>query len=343
MFIHNREFLKKINQYNTIYIYDNNCMEQRINYRGEDKVKKIISVNSLKDEIDFMNSKNLDFFIEKGLDKKADPKSTLCILKTNKENKKVLISYIFNYSNNIEDNDIPFYHKNAPEKFSLFCTQDEYIQILEHIQTEEYQKYLIKKQLKKEESEILKTEPEPNDKAFICQVCKLKFDNYKEHIVSYLHLKNRDKYSNSYIRLKQTFNRLFSQNKKSNSNNLNLNLDNTKLSSNNMNITSIPENENKNETTIIYDNDIKTGKKSDNNVADKNDETKDISVKDILNILDTIQIQKDFVIKNLKCFKRMKRKKNQINKYYKNIDYIQDLKICTGKIGSLYKLYITDD
>ena len=51
------------------------------------------------------------------------------------------------------------------------------MQILFHIKTEEYQKQLEIKRIKEEERQILRTEPEPNRIEFLCQICKLRFDN----------------------------------------------------------------------------------------------------------------------------------------------------------------------
>ena len=72
---------------------------------------------------------------------------------------------------------------------------------------------LIQKKQKVEE-EIIRTEPEPNKKEFLCQICKSRFDNYLEHIKSKLHINNKSKYVNIFSKIKLTFNRIAEYNKK---------------------------------------------------------------------------------------------------------------------------------
>ena len=171
----NREIIK---DYGIIYFNNHNHIEKIVNKRGDSSFIRIISINSLKEEINFLRPKTFEFFLNKGLNKRSNPKSTISLLLRNRIKKtKNLISYTFNCSNNTSDNDIPFFHKDAPDGFSYFCTQDEYIQILSHIKTEEYKIQLIQKKQKVEE-EIIHTEPEPNKKQFLCQICKSRFDNY---------------------------------------------------------------------------------------------------------------------------------------------------------------------
>ena len=87
-------------------------------------------------------------------------------------------SYIKNSENNLSNNDIPFYHPNTPDGFSLFCSQFEYMQILSYVKTEEYQIQIMRKKQELDIENMLKTEPEPNKKEFLCQVCKARFDNF---------------------------------------------------------------------------------------------------------------------------------------------------------------------
>ena len=72
---------------------------------------------------------------------------------------------------------------------------------------------LIQKKQKVEE-EIIRTEPEPNKKEFLCQICKSRFDNYLEHIKSKLHINNKSKYVNIFSKIKLTFNRIAEYHKK---------------------------------------------------------------------------------------------------------------------------------
>ena len=266
------------------------------------------------------------------LNKRSNPKSTISLLLRNRIKKtKNLISYTFNCSNNTSDNDIPFFHKDAPDGFSYFCTQDEYIQILSHIKTEEYKIQLIQKKQKVEE-EIIHTEPEPNKKQFLCQICKSRFDNYLEHIKSKLHINNKSKYVNVFDKIKLTFNRIAEYNKK------NINMKDKKIT------TSINIIDNTIETTKEEsylnneENKISTKKNGQKNlekISEKENEdpheiTKDISVKEILSLLDSINDKENINKKN--NINICERKNNQKNKHFFNGNYILDLQKITGKI-----------
>jgi hypothetical protein len=48
----------------------------------------------------------------------------------NKSKEEKLIFYVFNNSKKVTDNDIPFFHKNAPEGYSYFCSKNEYSQLM---------------------------------------------------------------------------------------------------------------------------------------------------------------------------------------------------------------------
>ena len=265
-----------------------------------------------------------------------------------------LISYYFNNSKSIEDNDIPFYHPNIPDNFSLFCSEFEYRQILRHLKTKEYKLQLEEKKLKMEEEQKLKTEPEPNKKNFLCQICKARFDNYIEHIRSNMHKKNKKKFDIAYINIKNTFNRIVENNKSKNVNNIN---------NNNEVINNHKKNElfkNKNNNLNIFENNLFISTKEDSisvkeenriikgditnlekitekEVNEKNQQNKkkdsSISVNEILTILNTIEIKQYASLK--------KRKKNKLNvKYVNDNDYLGDFKKITGKIGYYNNLLI---
>ena len=295
-----------------------------------------------------MKPKTFQFFIENGLNKKSNQKSTICLLLKNKvKQTKDLISYSFNYSNDPSQNDIPFFHKEAPDGFSLFCTQDEYTQILSYIKKDEYKLQLMQKIQKKEEEEkILNTEPEPTKKGFICHICKTRFDNYLEHIKSKLHENNKLKFVNVFNKMKMTFNRIVEYNKKSNNTNNN----------NKINYISFPNNtiDNTTETTkeesfVLNEENkmcnVKNGKKKKlEKIAEKENEDiqekkEDISLKEIMLILDSINEKEKENLLDNKNYNKNKRKKNEKRKYFLNDNYILDLQKMTGKIGYFINLF----
>ena len=350
-----KESKEIIKDFDIIYLYDNNFI-RKINIknnninkkRTEKNIIKIITITALNEEINIFKSKSIDFFYEHGLNninnmnKNFSPKNVLCLLLKNK-NKKTqdLISYNFNNSKKLEENDIPFYHPKAPETFSLFCSEYEYRQIMRHIKTEEYKNQLKEKERKLEEEKIIKTEPEPNKKEFLCQICKSRFDNYLEHIKSNLHMKNKIRYNNTFISIKNTFQRIVDNNKEKeknkNKNELIIEENNILLISTKED--SVPINEDNNKIT--------KGKKNLEKIMEKNEENdksqkseekyeKDISVKDILNILNTIEIKE--INKENKQNINKKRKKGEEIKIWNDNNYIKNMQQVTGKIYYYNKL-----
>ena len=312
---------------------------------------RIITVKSLTEEIDFFKPKSFNFFLENGLNKTSNPKTTIALLLKNKlKHNTIIRSFSFSNDNNVLNNDIPFYHPFAPDGFSLFCSQYEYNKILTYITTEEYKNKIILKKQQSEEGYKLKTEPEPNKKEFLCQVCKTRFDNYLEHIKSKLHNKNKSSYINSYKRLKLTFKRIVEDNKKNKILNESNNLDNMKTQKNKKkeyknfhkdNTKKYINNElfsSNNENKICFRDEFqnKLQNKLNSNEQDKEKkENKEISIKEILDILDTIEEKKDFFPIKIKPNKR---KKNN-NKYFFSYNLNNDLKKVTGKIAFFNDLY----
>lgn len=322
----NKELIKGFDK---IYFYDNNnIIKMKIkdnmtkkNKSSIQKIIKIITLNALNEEIEMIDSKSIDYFIQKGLNKNYPEKNTLCLLKKNKyKNSKELISYNFNNSKILEDNDIPFYHPKVPENFSVFCSEYEYRQVLRHIKTEEYKNQLLEKKNKLEEEQILKTEPEPSKTEFLCQICKSRFDNYLEHIKSNLHAKNKSKYNDTFINIKKTFKRISEFNNKKNKKEF-INFENNILVSTKEDSLPINEENNKNMNKTNLE---KILEKNEDEKIDDNT----ITVKDILKILDTIEIKG--INRNKK---NKKRKKDEINMFRKDNNYIYDFKKIIRKIG----------
>ena len=330
----NKELIK---DFNIIHCYDNNFIRKiyiknnRSKNFKEENIIKIITLNSLYDEINMFKSKLYDFFIEKGLNKNYSSDTTICIYLRNKHKKTSdLIFQNFNNSKKLEENNIPFYHPKAPDTFSLFCSEYEFKQILRHIKTEEYQIQLKEKKNKLEEEKILKEEPEPNKKEFLCQICKARFDNYLEHIKSNLHNKNKIKYSEAFISINNTFKRIVENNKINNKKNKNKN--ELIIEENNLLVStkedSLPINEENNK--IIYEkkNLEKIDEKVEENYKTQSEKSDiEINVDDILKILETIENKE---IKGEQKMNKKRKKGDKINIW--NNDYVKNIQKVTGKI-----------
>ena len=330
----NKELIK---DFNIIHCYDNNFIRKiyiknnRSKNFKEENIIKIITLNSLYDEINMFKSKLYDFFIEKGLNKNYSSDTTICIYLRNKHKKESdLIFQNFNNSKKLEENNIPFYHPKAPDTFSLFCSEYEFKQILRHIKTEEYQIQLKEKKNKLEEEKILKEEPEPNKKEFLCQICKARFDNYLEHIKSNLHNKNKIKYSEAFISINNTFKRIVENNKINKKKNKNKN--ELIIEENNLLVStkedSLPINEENNK--IIYEkkNLEKIDEKVEENYKTQSEKSDiEINVDDILKILETIENKEINVEKKMN---KKRKKGDKINIW--NNDYVKNIQKVTGKI-----------
>lgn len=301
----------------------------------------MITINSLIEEIENFGHKPYRYFIQRGLDKKINSKNVLAIVLKNRFNEEILKYYSFNNSKFMTLNDIPFFHPHAPSGYSLFCTQIEYIQLIEYLKEKNKK---IKKQNTEEES--FTQEPIPSKTHFICQICRVKFNKYLEHINSRFHKQNSLQYRSIFIRIKLTFKRIISNIEEQNvikkeenisiielkssseedidSNNKSIKKDNTKENG----FFNINYDNKSNNRENINNNSLDIGaltKKSEKKYEDKMD---DISKNNILNILEKIgQSSKD------SSTKFIKRKINEKNKYLFNGNYIYDLQKFTKNIA----------
>jgi hypothetical protein len=169
-------------------------------------------------ELSSFENKSLNYFFERGLNKNIHPNANITLILTTIRNKTKLETHDFAYK---DDNkklvfDIPYYHKNVPEGFSVFCTDEEFDLVMNYIKKKEsssYHKSKIKEKEREKENNInIISEPEPSKKNFICQLCRSRFDNYKEHIISEMHCKNIKKHKNSFNKLSSSFKRIIKKN-----------------------------------------------------------------------------------------------------------------------------------
>ncbi len=169
-------------------------------------------------ELSSFENKSLNYFFERGLNKNIHPNANITLILTTIRNKTKLETHDFAYK---DDNkklvfDIPYYHKNVPEGFSVFCTDEEFDLVMNYIKKKEsssYHKSKIKEKEREKENNInIISEPEPSKKNFICQLCRSRFNNYKEHIISEIHLENIKKHKKSFNYLSSTFKRIINNN-----------------------------------------------------------------------------------------------------------------------------------
>ena len=299
--------------YGIIILYDNNNTRKIIVKENNNLSIRIITLNSLKKEIEFFTPKPFIYFIENGLNEKSKKKSTIAVIIKNKLNENILKYFSFNISTNERENDVPFYHPNVPDGYSLFCSQFEYIQLMEFLKKNE-------KKFKKEEEESLEAEPIPRKKNFLCQICKIKFGNYIEHINSSLHSHNKSKFANIFKKIQSTFKRIVDNNEQEKINYQNEKniLDNSIITNN---ITT------KCDSFIVSDENKDFNKKNITDEEKDNKKVENISMKEVMTILDSI----DSKSKNI-SFHLGKRKKNEKNKSFFKDNYIYDLQNITGKI-----------
>lgn len=326
-------------------------MEKIILNKNNNSIIKIITIESLVEEIDYFNPKSFDYFVKKGLNIKCKEDTTIAIevkQYTKKSIKEMIKYHCFNNSKLDTKNDLPIFYPNIPDGFSLFCCKLEYLQLMEFIKKNKFgenKKY-------SDESDIFESDPSPNRKHYLCQICKTKFDNYKEHMISIIHCENKKKYKNSFQKIKSTFKRIVEFNKINQNQNQNSNdkinaiqlqyifkENNKKISPinseinnslNNIGYVNIIHNENidDNKDKSININ-SKLGKKKEiTDLTKENKEKKDMRTKEIMNILNSIGSTR---ARNNMSFLK-KRKRHEIE-----MDYF-DLKKITGKIFFFNKL-----
>ena len=163
----------------------------------------------------------IEYFYSKGLDKNINSKSSISMITTSNKKKSKLLSYDFSYfdkEKNKTSYEIPYFHQDVPEGFSVFCTDEENKLIYDYLRKKKLKPNENNKDKKKEDYAHI-AEPVPNKTNFICQLCRSRFDNFKDHIMSELHRKNQKKHKNSYSRLSHTFKRIITENSKSKSRN----------------------------------------------------------------------------------------------------------------------------
>ena len=363
--------MKKLNKeeliknFDTLYIYDNNHTDEihlgkNISKNNKKRLLRIITLNSLKDELNYFEKNTFEYFLAKDLPKNSNKNTTLALIVKNRLEEEKIIFYVFNNSKKETENDIPFFHKNAPDGYSFFCTRNEYSQLIQFLKRSKKNK-----KIKSPQPEKIMLEPEPNKKHFVCQICKIKFENYLEHIRSKFHEQNKMNYCDTFLRIKDTFERIVDFNKINNAkgeNNINQKnkeiliktykkksriREDKNISKANGNENKFPnlisENNNNNDDETKCDSSFKENKNSNGEKKRKinqiklkypnisNKENEEITLKNIESILNDMKYE---------TVKKKKRKKSEARKNIFNDNYIFDFQKITGKIA-YFNNYLT--
>jgi hypothetical protein len=213
------KFLKLIDKYGNIFFKYNNNIEKIIHNPKIKNPIKAISYKELLFELANWNNKpknKLNYFIEQGLNEKTNPEANISMIIKNftNENNTHLESYDFSYKDkrgNIQY-DIPYYHENVPEGFSVFCTDEEHKLVLEYVNKKRI-KEKDKTKITNIKKEDITSAPEPSKKNYICHLCRVFFNNYKKHINSENHKQMILENKNWYKNLSETFKRIVNDNK----------------------------------------------------------------------------------------------------------------------------------
>ena len=210
--IKSQNFLKMIENYGDILFNDNNHIEVIKHNSKKNKIIKIITFKELLLELAAFDDKSLNYFYDRGLNKNMNPEAIISLIINSNKNKIQLESYDFSYKDENKNIlfDIPYFHKNTPEGFSVFCTDEEYGLVLNHVNKKGYK--LRQRNKYKNKEEALTSEPEPSKKNYICQLCFVKFNNYKEHISSEEHKRNINENKSAFNNLLMTFKRISDNN-----------------------------------------------------------------------------------------------------------------------------------
>ena len=101
----------------------------------KNKAIKVITYKELILELSSFENKSLNFFFDHGLNKNTNQVSNITLILTTMRNKTKLETYDFSYkdSNKKIIYDVPYYHKEVPEGFSVFCTDEEFELVMSYI------------------------------------------------------------------------------------------------------------------------------------------------------------------------------------------------------------------
>ena len=342
----------ELKEIDTIYLYDNNHTEklksERLisNPKKEERIIRIITAKTLREELNYFYKNKFGYFLIKNLPINANKYTTLAVILKNRNYEEKIFFHVFNNSKKEILNDIPFFHRNAPDGYSFFCSGNEFSQLIKFLK-----KNKNNKKLKQIQQEILESEPAPHKKHYVCQICKIKFENYLEHIHSKLHDKNKLNFTNAFLRMKNTFKRIVKYNKEKNENKEILSISSYKKNKDEIK-EKIKSNGKENSSSNISDNiqnditkcdSLFNENKKSNNIRNKKlnnngsnytetsskkqKKSKEISVEDIKAILNSIKCRPVINI-----YYQKKRKSNVLKNNIFNENYIYDFKKITGKI-----------
>lgn len=212
------KFLELIDNYGDIYIKNKKNYEKIIH---NSKIKETIILITYKELLyELANIKNktnnkMKHFFEKGLDKNTNLEANISMIIKNYSNTS--ITHLETYDFSFKDKngniyyDIPYYHEDIPEGFSVFCTDEEHKLVLEYL-NKKRNKTKVKNKINDIKKEDIFSAPEPTKKNYICHLCRVLFNNYKNHINSEKHKQMILENKNCYKELSETFKRIVHDN-----------------------------------------------------------------------------------------------------------------------------------
>lgn len=213
------EFLKIINNYGNIFFNHNNHIKKIIHNSKLKEPIKVITYQELLLKISNFKNKSLDNsnnYMEKVFDtnNNSDAKISILLKSNTNENMTHLESYDFSYKDKNGNiyYDIPYYHEDVPDGFSVFCTDEEYKLVFQYI-NKNRKKSKEKNKINNIINEDISSSPEPTKKNYICHLCRVFFNNYKKHINSEKHKNMIIENKNSFKELTATFKKIVQDNK----------------------------------------------------------------------------------------------------------------------------------
>ena len=154
------------------------------------------------------NHLKFEDFYNYGLPKTISNKALIVILFKYRTKKAIkFFDFVKKHKkNNKEYYNIPIYHEDSPEDFSLFCTEKEKKSIETYIK--KYRNKFKEQTEEKEEDNKIIEEISPSKENYLCKLCACRFHSYEDHLISTLHKENMKQSENLYNRVNLTFSRL---------------------------------------------------------------------------------------------------------------------------------------
>ena len=206
--LNSRNIKEEFNAFGYIYLHFNSHIEKIILNEKSKSYIKVITRIDLLNKIDMFEHLKFEDFFNFGLPKNISNKALIAIVFKYKTKKAIkYFDFVKKHKkNNKEYFNIPIYHEETPEDFSLFCTEKEKKSIETYIK--KYRNKIKEEINEKEEENKLIEEISPSKENYLCKLCACRFHSYDEHLNSSLHKENLKQNENLYNRINSTFSRI---------------------------------------------------------------------------------------------------------------------------------------